>query len=134
MELVYMFIIISVILLGCGFYKLFYYNYAIKNYKQCEGVIVDYTAEDNYNPETGGFDRSFRPLVSYTINGKTYKKDGYKASAFEGSSRKNIGKKVILYYDDKDPQKVVFLKDNGIPRIILGLIFLIIPVIVLFNR
>ena len=134
MELVYIFCLCGFLLIGYGLYKLLYYNYAIRNYKKIEGTIIDYTPEDNYNPETGGFDRSYRPHIKYEINGKTYRKDYYKGYGFGNSARKNIGRKVVLYYDENDPYTTVFLGENGIACIIIGLLFLIIPVIIFFKK
>lgn len=134
MELVYIFCLCGFLLIGYGLCKLIYYNHAIRNYKKTDGVIVDYIPEDNYNSDTGGSNKTYRPLISYMVNGKTYKKDYYKGYGFESSARKNIGRKVYVYYNENDPFSVVFLNEDGIPIIIFGLIFLIIPIIVLFYK
>ena len=118
-----------IIALCGGFYKLFYYNYAIKNYKKTEGVIVNYTI-DYGGPDTP---TSFVPRVSYTINDQTYYKKANSLSYYsEKKAKKNIGKIVDVYYNAKNPKKAVLYNDNGIPVILLGLLFTILLIIHLY--
>ncbi len=112
-----------------GFYKLFYYNYAIRNYKKTKGVVADYTTD--YGSDE--YSTSFVPRVSYTINNQTYYKKANSLSYYsEKKAKKNIGKIVDVYYNEKNPKKAVLYNENGIPVILLGLLFTIILIIYLY--
>lgn len=128
MELV-LIALFPIIALCGGFYKFFYYNYAKKNYKKVEGVIVDYTIDYG----DADMSTSFVPRVSYTINDQIYYKKANSLSYFlEKNAKKNIGKVVDVYYNEKNPKKAVLYNENGIPVIFLGLLFTILLIIHLY--
>ncbi len=121
MEYIYCFCLVSLILLVSGLYKLLYYNYAKKNYSVVIGKIGDFE-----NVTTSDFNTVNYPLVHYHVNGHTYKKRGW--------GRVIIGKPIKVYYSTSDPYKCVLEGDNGFSLIICGLLFLIIPAIILLNK
>ena len=121
MELIYCFCLVSLILIVSGLYRLLYYNYAKKNYSVVIGKIGDF---EELN--TSDFHSAKYPLIHYVVNGHTYKK--------RGSGSVIIGKPIKVYYNPSDPFKCVLEGDNGFLLIFFGLIFLIIPAIIFFNK
>lgn len=121
MDFVWCLCFVSFILILFGLYKLLYFNYAKQKYSVVIGKIADYEKLNTYEHRTTKY-----PLVHYEINGHRY--------VARGVGRVIMGKPVKVYYNPSNPYKCVLDGDNGISSIIFGLVFLIIPFIVFFNK
>lgn len=114
MELIIVTLFVGLILFVNGIYK--FYKYV--NMKDMPYVIG---TMDSYEDILTYDNNVKKPIITYTINDVTYRKNG--TGKFE------FGKKIKVYYDPDNPKDAILETDNGVAWIIVGLLFLVLCVI-----
>lgn len=98
-----------------GIYK--YYRYVnMKDFPYVIGTMDSYENILTYNDNNVK-----KPIITYTINDVTYRKNA--TGNFE------FGKRIKVYYDPDNPKNAILENDTGVVSIIVGLLFLILCVI-----
>lgn len=115
MELILVTLTVGLILFIGGIYK--YYRYVnMKEFPYVIGTMDSYENILTYNDNNVK-----KPIITYTINDVTYRKNG--TGNFE------FGKRIKVYYDPDNPKNAILENDTGVVSIIVGLLFLILSVI-----
>lgn len=85
----------------------------LKNYSECMGVIEGFRENKGNLQEIG--ERSFSPVISYTVNGQKYEFIGD-----YGSTMMKVGQKISILYDQEDPSKATVKQRLYFAPIITG--------------
>ena len=128
MHLVYFFTFFGSLLVIVGLYKTISHYYKVNNYKKVDGFFSDYIVK-KFNSRYY-HSNLFFPIVTYEISGKKYKKEYNKGFRDEFSASNCIGKRVSVFYNENNPVDSTFFIEKSYFLIIIGLLFLIFPIIV----
>ena len=95
---------------------MFVINNKNKNYIKIESTVINVVISEEAHEDLDGnhVDATYNVTVKYTVDGKEYE------ATLDNVSKYEIGDKVKIYYNPKDPSQITMTKGLIIPSIIIG--------------
>ena len=110
---------------------MFVINHNNQNYIEIEAVVsnVEVSQEEYIDADGNRVEETYKVNVKYTVDGKEYEEK------LENVSKYNVGDKMTIYYNPKDPSQITQTKSLILPIVIIaaGIAALIGGIISAFN-
>lgn len=110
-------VIVFLILLSVTIVLIINGSRKLKSYDECEGTIEELREYRTMHQKSG--ERSFSPIISYTVNGQKYECVGN-----YGSTSMKIGQKISVLYDPEEPSKTTVKAGVYVAPLITGILSL----------
>lgn len=113
-------IVVSAILLTVTVILIMNSSQKLKSYRECIGTIIKFY--ENSSPMRVGSEahKAISPVVSYTVNGKTYEFIGNYCSTWM-----KVGDKINILYNNEDHSKATIKKGLYVAPMIIGALTLL---------
>lgn len=122
-----LFVIVPIILFIITMVLFFNSRHKLSNYHQCTGTIVRFYETTNHATVGKDGHKAISPVVSYTVNGKSYEFIGNYCSTWM-----KVGQDIEVMYHTEDPSKATIKQGLYFAPMVLGALTLLftIPIIV----